>query len=410
MADVKLNLGAGTMAEVNAALEAQGYQNLDIKTGQPGYPLPDVATDSVDEVRASHLLEHFSEAEAPKVVDEWVRVLKRGGLLRIAVPDFEWVAREYFRTERMAEGKVELTQALFRAFIVGGQVDEYDSHKSAWTPAKLRQLMESAGLEGIETWTSSVQDCAALPVSLNLQGHKRAAPIVTGAKVAAVMSIPRLLFSANMACAMASFAPLGIPVFMHTGVFWGQMLTKSLRKALEVGAELVFTVDYDTVFTREDVQYMIATMGAHPEFDALVGAQMKRGKAAPLITMRDANGKCRDTVPLAEVSQEFVPCASGHFGLTAFRAARLKDLPHPWFLAVPGKDGLWEEGRLDEDIYFWEQWRKSGRTLFLANKVRLGHLEEGITWPSAAFTAIFQNMADYREDGMPKEAIWQSGS
>jgi hypothetical protein len=44
--------------------------------------------------------------------------------------------------------------------------------------------------------------------------------------------------------------------------------------------------------------------------------------------------------------------ATGHFGLTLFRASTLKKLPHPWFLPDPDKDGLWEKDRVDEDIYF----------------------------------------------------------
>ncbi|MBF0554506.1 MAG: glycosyltransferase [Nitrospirae bacterium] len=43
---------------------------------------------SVDEVRASHIIEHFDFHEIPKILEEWYRVLKPGGKLFIETPDF----------------------------------------------------------------------------------------------------------------------------------------------------------------------------------------------------------------------------------------------------------------------------------------------------------------------------------
>jgi len=333
-----------------------------------------------------------------------VRALKVGGLLKLAVPDFEWIVREYFAVDDPER------KGLLRAFAIGGQVDEHDSHKSTWTPKKLRELMDACGLEQIDTWNSEIQDCAALPVSLNLQGRKAAIKqsIQTGATVAAVMSMPRLTFSANMHCALMAFAPLRIPVLTHTGVFWGQCLTKGLKQAIGDGAELVFTVDNDTVFTRQDVEYMVGTMREHAEFDALMGVQIKRGATHLLFTMANEDGSLREIIRTKELAGEFVRCASGHFGLTCFRAAKLAELPHPWFLHIPGPEGEWTEGRIDEDMYFWKNWREHGRSLWMANKVRLGHIEEGITWPGRDFSCIFQNMADFRAGGMSKEAQWSA--
>ena len=58
---VKLNIGAGDV-------DAPGFIAIDRKLGLEAYPLPEhvngtkLETDSVDEVRASHVLEHFSFA------------------------------------------------------------------------------------------------------------------------------------------------------------------------------------------------------------------------------------------------------------------------------------------------------------------------------------------------------------
>lgn len=46
-----------------------------------------VETDSVDEIYASHVLEHLTWADGLTALKEWLRVLKPGGMLTVAVPD-----------------------------------------------------------------------------------------------------------------------------------------------------------------------------------------------------------------------------------------------------------------------------------------------------------------------------------
>ena len=50
--------------------------------------LKELPDNSVDLIYACHLLEHFGRWEMHEVLQEWYRVLKTGGLLRLAVPDF----------------------------------------------------------------------------------------------------------------------------------------------------------------------------------------------------------------------------------------------------------------------------------------------------------------------------------
>lgn len=45
----------------------------------------------------SHVLEHFTHAFAPKFLRECHRILQRGGILRVVVPDLETIARLYLR-------------------------------------------------------------------------------------------------------------------------------------------------------------------------------------------------------------------------------------------------------------------------------------------------------------------------
>lgn len=60
----------------------------------------------VDLIYNSHMFEYFDREQGFEVLKEWYRVLKVGGILRIAVPDFEPMARLY------AEGKFPLSSFL----------------------------------------------------------------------------------------------------------------------------------------------------------------------------------------------------------------------------------------------------------------------------------------------------------
>jgi predicted SAM-dependent methyltransferase len=51
--------------------------------------------DSVDLIYASHVIEYFDRWEVGELLTEWKRVLKPGGILRLAVPDFEAMAKLY---------------------------------------------------------------------------------------------------------------------------------------------------------------------------------------------------------------------------------------------------------------------------------------------------------------------------
>ena len=57
-----------------------------------GIPFPD---NHFDLVYHSHVLEHFSKQDGEKFIEECFRVIKPGGIIRIAIPDLERIARKY---------------------------------------------------------------------------------------------------------------------------------------------------------------------------------------------------------------------------------------------------------------------------------------------------------------------------
>ena len=53
--------------------------------------------ESIDFIYSSHLIEHLRKDEAEKVLKECLRILKRGGVVRLSVPNLELVVRNYIK-------------------------------------------------------------------------------------------------------------------------------------------------------------------------------------------------------------------------------------------------------------------------------------------------------------------------
>lgn len=89
-----LNLGCGGRFRdgwVNVNFTSTGKDVIAADLGK-GIPFPD---DYFDVVYHSHLLEHFSKSDAPKFLKECHRVLCKGGVIRVVVPDLEAIVKQY---------------------------------------------------------------------------------------------------------------------------------------------------------------------------------------------------------------------------------------------------------------------------------------------------------------------------
>jgi len=140
--------------------------------------------EEVDLIYASHVLEYFDRDEVNEVLTNWKKVLKRGGALRIAVPDFEACAKLYVNESvplsayvGMFYGKWKMTE------------DTTIYHKTIYDYVSLKQVLQNAGFTYINKWNwkdvehASIDDFsqAYLPymdkengtlVSLNVECYK----------------------------------------------------------------------------------------------------------------------------------------------------------------------------------------------------------------------------------------------
>jgi predicted SAM-dependent methyltransferase len=138
--------------------QVPGYKHHDVKP----YPGIDYVCDIWDigkhvesgeceEVQLTHVLEHFSKAEVPKLLAIIKSLLAPGGTFYVEVPNFAWHA------ELVSQGKAE--EAVYYAF--GGQLDEWDFHKTGFTPTILGRTLTEAGFVDIDIdgWTSLCCTC-----------------------------------------------------------------------------------------------------------------------------------------------------------------------------------------------------------------------------------------------------------
>lgn len=103
------------------------------------------ATNTVDIIYASHVLEYFDRIEVEDVLKEWKRVLKSGGTLRLAVPDFEKLFFVYDETGNIND----ILGPLYGRMQMG---DKTIYHKTVYDFDSLKILLEENGFKNIKEY------------------------------------------------------------------------------------------------------------------------------------------------------------------------------------------------------------------------------------------------------------------
>ena len=130
--------------------------------------------DTFDLVYSSHVLEHFERNKTQYIINEWVRVVKPGGTIRLSVPSFEALIRIY---------EVSGDMEYIIGPLMGGQTYEQNFHYNMFDKNNLTKYLENAGCEAVHTWdyrrTShskyfdfSQATTFEIPISLNLEARK----------------------------------------------------------------------------------------------------------------------------------------------------------------------------------------------------------------------------------------------
>tara|TARA_B100000989_G_scaffold295854_1_gene277772 strand:+ start:568 stop:1143 length:576 start_codon:yes stop_codon:yes gene_type:complete len=138
----KLHLGCGDIKIPN-------YINIDSRKTKATDKIHDIKdlsifeNDSIDEIYACHVLEHFGRFEVNDILKNWYKVLKKNGILRIAVPDFESICFIYNNTNKIS---------LIEGPVIGGQTYKNNFHYNIFDYNKLKNILLECGYKAVERY------------------------------------------------------------------------------------------------------------------------------------------------------------------------------------------------------------------------------------------------------------------
>ena len=99
--------------------------------------------ESFDLIYASHVLEHFNRHLILTVLGHWRDLLKVGGILRLAVPNFTAICEFYTKAGSLSD---------VRGLLYGGQKNVLDNHYIVFDEESLKLNLHNVGFRTMRKW------------------------------------------------------------------------------------------------------------------------------------------------------------------------------------------------------------------------------------------------------------------
>lgn len=134
---MNLNIGCGECRYENLlGVDVRKTVAVDVQADIRKLPFKD---NSIDNIAAEDVAEHFRRVEFPLVVKEWHRVLKSNGVLRIKTPYFS------FLVQLFVSGKIPQVEAARKLY--GNQDYPENTHYTCYDPSELGAVLKDAGFQ-----------------------------------------------------------------------------------------------------------------------------------------------------------------------------------------------------------------------------------------------------------------------
>ena len=150
---LRLNLGGrGTKIDGFLTVDLSTEHDVDVRSDVSD--LSAFKDGSVETIYASHILEHFPHVRTQYVLEEWFRVLKKGGSLFVSVPDFDR-AIELYTKRGLTDYLVNL--------LYGDQGYPLAYHYAPFTAGRMFSLLNKAGFSDfkrIKWMPYKLNDCS----------------------------------------------------------------------------------------------------------------------------------------------------------------------------------------------------------------------------------------------------------
>lgn len=159
---IKLDIGSGRNPEPGnyKRLDTDPQFNPDFLCDIEKEPIP-IEDGQVEEIVINHCLEHISWRKHPEILTEFHRILCPSGILKIRVPDFEYICKTYLEKGPITDewpADMEAMKGIYgkwgpwewanvKAF--SGQEESWNFHKVGFDFQALKTLLESAGFGNV---------------------------------------------------------------------------------------------------------------------------------------------------------------------------------------------------------------------------------------------------------------------
>ena len=169
---MKLHIGGKEIKEGWKILNIQKNEGVDFVGSITD--LSQFEDESIDEIYASHVVEHVDQNNIKKTLSGINRILKKNGKFYISVPDLDILCRIFIEKTAPLKVKFHVMRMMF-----GGQIDDFDYHYFGWNYEFLNSYLVETGFtknERVKTFdifndTSSFAPYGPL-ISLNVIAYK----------------------------------------------------------------------------------------------------------------------------------------------------------------------------------------------------------------------------------------------
>ena len=139
---INIHLGCGKLSHPD-------FINVDLSLFPHIHHLSDIENlkmfkdNYADLIYTCHCLEHIPHPDIVTVLEEWRRVLKPGGCLRISVPNFQTIVKIYNDTKDLN---------LLQGPLMGGHDSKLNIHCTVFDEKYMKEKLRESGFQSIRLW------------------------------------------------------------------------------------------------------------------------------------------------------------------------------------------------------------------------------------------------------------------